>query len=164
MKKSKIKKSMLAIPEPLWQCLLSSLLYKLSLSFWIRPLPPEKPPCRYLFFPFLVSSSCFESSSASPLVASCHQPHFSARANLPSAAWEKKKKKIKTKKLSPASQPQGGSTPCQIWIQEWRKDIPRIFLQNWAYRINVYFEFKMCGGIKQCDSWWSRIKFKRSWR
>ena len=44
MKKTKIKKSMLAIPEPLWQCLHSSLLYKLSPPFWIPPLLFLSPP------------------------------------------------------------------------------------------------------------------------
>ena len=59
MKKSKIKKSMLAIPEPLWQCLLSSLLYKLSLSFWIRPRPQEKPPFSSSFLSFFLFSFLF---------------------------------------------------------------------------------------------------------
>ena len=62
MKRTKIKKSMLAIPELLRQCLLSSLLYKLtpplsgSPTFFLSPLfhPPigvffSKPTFQFLF-------------------------------------------------------------------------------------------------------------------
>ena len=55
MKKSKIKKSMLAIPELLRQCLLSSLLYKLSLSLDSSPL--------FLRLPSFLQISSFSSYS-----------------------------------------------------------------------------------------------------
>ena len=54
MKKSKIKKSMLAIPELLRQCLLSSLLYKLSLPLWIPPLFFYVSPPFYRYLGFLL--------------------------------------------------------------------------------------------------------------
>ena len=96
MKKSKIKKSMWAIPEPLWPCLLSSLLYKLSLSLCGSPEPAspplffssprKKPPKLPLAspFPFSLSSLLFVSSSASQPSLSCssHQQAWACNHSL----------------------------------------------------------------------------------
>ena len=90
--------------HPIWPYLSSS--EKLRLAFSLSGTPPQAEGSPLSSFFRLSSVRVFLSKLA---VASCHPPHSSARAHLPSAAWKKRKKK-KTKKLPPASQPQGGST------------------------------------------------------